>query len=89
MCSGPASFPKDTRGLWHITRTAIQPPYSGGTDRQRAGLSGAGERSAAMAGASTCRPSAQATAGRSILRLLVTAREGIVKRWQQDRSGEC
>lgn len=35
---------RDTRGLWHITRTAIQPAYSGDLDRQRAGLSGA-ERS--------------------------------------------
>ena len=41
---GQPASQRDTRGLWHITRTAIQPAYSGDLDRQRAGLSGA-ERS--------------------------------------------
>ena len=77
---GQPASQRDTRGLWHITRTAIQPAYSGDLDRQRAGLSGA-ERSRCDGGCvhAVHRPGATAW-------LLVAhyREESIVKRWQQD-----
>ncbi len=82
---GQPASQRDTRGLWHITRTAIQPAYSGDLDRQRAGLSGA-ERSAAMAGSSMPSIGLEQLLAVNPAWLLVAhyREESIVKRWQQD-----
>ncbi len=83
---GQPASQRDTRGLWHITRTAIQPAYSGDLDRQRAGLSGA-ERSRCDGGCVHAVHRLWSNCWRSILPWLLVAHyreESIVKRWQQD-----
>ena len=79
----PASH-RDTRGLWHITRTAIQPAYPE-TDRQRAGFSGA-ERSRCDGGRVHAVHRLEQLLAVNPARLLVAhyREESIVKRWQQD-----
>lgn len=82
---GQPASQRDTRGLWHITRTAIQPAYSG--DWTGSVLASLGLNvPAAMAGASM--PSiGSSNCWRSILPGLLVAHyreESIVKRWQQD-----
>lgn len=82
---GQPASQRDTRGLWHITRTAIQPAYSGDLDRQRAGLSGA-ERSRCDGGFVHAVHRLEQLLAVNPAWLLVAhyREESIVKRWQQD-----
>lgn len=82
---GQPASQRDTRGLWHITRTAIQPAYSGrltGSVLASLGLN----VPAAMAGASMPSIGLEQLLAVNPAWLLVAhyREESIVKRWQQD-----
>lgn len=82
---GQPASQRDTRGLWHITRTAIQPAYSG--DWTGSVLASLGLNvPAAMAGASMPSIGTEQLLAVNPARLLVAhyREESIVKRWQQD-----